>query len=59
MNKEVKRFLFCCPGITNRGTPLANRPELEIDLGWNVDDDDIEYNVKHVKKDLKYILNLV
>jgi len=45
MNKEVKRFLFCCPGITNRGTPLANRPELEIDIGWNVDDDDIEYNV--------------
>jgi hypothetical protein len=45
INKEVKRLLFCCPGITNKGTPLAGRPELEIDIGWNIDDDNIEYNI--------------
>ena len=45
MNKEVKKLLFCCPGITNRGTPLAARPELEIHMGWNIDDDTVEYNI--------------
>lgn len=45
MNPEVKIFMVCCPGITNRGSVVANRPELEIHLAWNKDDDTIPYSI--------------
>jgi len=45
MNPEIKVFLVCCPGITNRGTVVANRLDLEIHLAWNKDDDVIPYSV--------------
>jgi len=45
MNQEVKVFMVCCPGITNRGTVVAGRPELEIHLAWNKDDEVIPYSV--------------
>jgi hypothetical protein len=45
MNPEVKVFMVCCPGITNRGSVVVGRPELEIHLAWNKDDDLIPYSV--------------
>ena len=45
LNPEVKVFMVCCPGITNRGSVVAVRPELEIHLAWNKDDDIIPYSV--------------
>ncbi len=45
LNPDVKKLLLCCPGITNRGTPLASRPELEIHLAWNKDDDVIDFAI--------------
>lgn len=45
MNPEVKVLMVCCPGITNRGSVVVDRPELEIHLAWNKDDDVIPYSV--------------
>jgi len=45
INPEVKVFLVCCPGITNRGTVLASRKDLVIHLAWNKDDDFIDYKI--------------
>jgi len=45
MNPEVKVLMVCCPGITNRGSVVASRPELEIHLAWSKDDDVIPYSV--------------
>jgi len=45
INSEVKVFLVCCPGITNRGAVLASRKDLEIHLAWNKDDDFIKYEI--------------
>jgi len=45
MNEEVKTLMLCCPGISERGRPLANRKDLDIHLSWNEDDDVIPYKV--------------
>jgi len=45
MNQEVKTLLICCPGISEKGKPLANRIELDIRLSWNEDDDVIPFKV--------------
>ena len=45
LNPEVKVLMVCCPGITNRGSVVVGRPELEIHLAWNKDDDVIPYSV--------------
>jgi hypothetical protein len=45
LNPEVKVLMVCCPGITNRGSVVAGRPELEIHLAWSKDDDVIPYSI--------------
>jgi len=45
INPEVKVFMVCCPGITNRGAVVANRLDLKIHLMWNKDDDVIPYSI--------------
>ena len=37
--------MLCCPGISERGRPLANRKDLDIKLSWNEDDDVIPFKV--------------
>ena len=54
MNEEVKTLLLCCPGIYERGKPLANRVDLDIRLSWNEDDDVIPFKVSEdLIKDFK------
>jgi predicted esterase len=54
MNEEVKTLLLCCPGISERGKPLANRLDLDIHLSWNEDDDVIPFKVsEELIKDFK------
>jgi len=45
MNEEIKTLLLCCPGISERGRPLADRKDLDIKLSWNEDDDVIPFKV--------------
>lgn len=45
MNEAVKTLMLCCPGISEKGRPLANRLDLDIHLSWNEDDEVIPYKV--------------
>jgi hypothetical protein len=53
MNSEIKNLFMAAPALTARGTPLADRKDLNIKLSWCKDDPDLPYKVNK-----EYIVDL-